>query len=428
MQPNQPNTAFTSYQKLIIALIALLQFTVVLDFMILSPLGDFLMKSLNITPTQFGIVVSAYAFSAGGSGLLAAGFADKFDRKKMLLFFYTGFIVGTFFCAMANSFWTLLAARIVTGLFGGVIGAVSMAIITDLFALNQRGRVMGVVQMGFAASQVLGIPLGLFFASHWGWHSSFLMIVVLAILIGVIIVTKMKPVDTHLSLQSDKNAFLHLWHTISNKNYQLGFVSTAFLSVGGFMLMPFGSAFVVNNIHIDPKYLTALFFATGVASLAIMPLVGKLSDKMDKFILFTAGSVLSIIMVLIYTNLTPVPLWQLITVNVILFMGIMSRVIPSTTLTSAIPEMKDRGAFMSINSSLQQIAGGIAAMFAGFIIHQQTKTSPLENYPTLGIVVSCFILICIFFVYQVSQVVKKKFVASKPAVTQVKEEILPVVE
>lgn len=420
MQPAAaPPAKFTGYQKLIMALIALLQFTVVLDFMILSPLGDFLMKSLDITPTQFGFVVSAYAFSAGGSGLLAAGFADRFDRKKMLLFFYTGFIIGTFCCALANSFWTLLAARIVTGLFGGVIGAISMAIITDIFTLNQRGRVMGVVQTGFAASQVLGIPLGLFFATRWGWESSFLMIVGLAMAIGIIIVLKMKPVDKHLGLQSDKNPFLHLWHTISNKEYQVGFIATAFLSVGGFMLMPFGSAYVVNNIHLDPQYLTMLFFATGVASLVIMPLVGRLSDKIDKFRLFAFGSILSVTMVLIYTNLPPVPLWQLITVNVILFMGIMSRMVPATTLTSAIPEMKDRGAFMSINSSLQQIAGGIAAVCAGLIIRQPSKTAPLENYPILGIVVSVVILICLILVYRVSEMVKKKILlarSSEPAI------------
>ena len=413
------NVPFTGYQKLIIALLALLQFTVVLDFMILSPLGDFLMKSLEISPAGFGFVVSAYAFSAGGAGLFAAGYADKFDRKKILLFFYSGFIVGTFFCAMANSFWTLLAARIVTGLFGGVVGAVSMAIITDLFALNQRGRVMGVVQMGFAASQVLGIPIGLFFANNWGWHSSFLMIVVLAIIIGFIIVTQMKPIDKHLELQSDKNAFLHLWHTISNKNYQVGFLATAFLSVGGFMLMPFGSAFVINNLGIAPEHLTLLFFLTGISSIIIMPLVGRLSDKIDKFKLFTIGSIVAIVMINIYTNLPPVPLWQLISINILLFMGIMSRMIPSTTLTSAIPEMKDRGAFMSLNGSLQQMAGGIAAVSAGLIVTQKTKTSPLENYPILGIVVSVVIIICLFFVYRVSVMVKKKIATKEVTPDQV---------
>ena len=168
---------FTRYQALVIVLIALTQFTVVLDFMVMSPLGDMLMKSMELNTKQFGLAVSVYAFSAGTSGLLTAGFADRFDRKKLLLFFYVGFIAGTLFCGLANSYVLLIAARIITGLFGGVIGSISMAIMADLFPLHQRGRAMGFMQMGFGASQVLGIPIGLYLSNMWGWHAPFLMIV-----------------------------------------------------------------------------------------------------------------------------------------------------------------------------------------------------------------------------------------------------------
>ncbi|SHG60891.1 MFS transporter [Pedobacter caeni] len=407
--PNINITApFSGYQKLVIALLALLQFTIVLDFMVLAPLGDFLMKSLSITPKGFGLVVSAYAFSAGASGILAAGFADKFDRKQLLLFFYSGFIIGTLCCAMSTTYEMLLGARIVTGLFGGVIGAISMTIVTDLFAVHQRGRVMGFVQMAFAASQVLGIPVGLYLANIWGWHAAFFMIVGLAILIGLTILIKVKPIDQHLAVQSDKNAFLHLWHAVSNRSYQTGFLATAFLSVGGFMLMPFGSAYLINNIKITQAELPVVFMLTGVASIIMMPLIGKLSDKVDKFMIFAAGSVLAVVLILIYTNLSPVPLWEVVVLNMILFMGIMSRMIPATTLTMSIPDMKDRGAFMSVNSSLQQVAGGIAALCAGLIVTQETKSSPLQHYDTLGLVVSVMVLICGIFVYRVSVMVKKK--------------------
>src|SRR5687768_5632222 len=171
---------FTRYHALVIILLALTQFTVVLDFMVMSPLGDMLMKSMSLTTSQFGFAVSAYAFSAGISGLLTAGFADRYDRKKLLLFFYTGFIAGTLLCGLANTYPLLLVARIITGLFGGVIGSISMAIITDLFPLEQRGRTMGFIQMGFGASQVLGIPVSLYLANHWGWQSPFLMVVGIA--------------------------------------------------------------------------------------------------------------------------------------------------------------------------------------------------------------------------------------------------------
>ncbi|MBL7837249.1 MAG: MFS transporter, partial [Bacteroidetes bacterium] len=178
---------FTRYEIFLVAIIAILQFSVILDFMVLSPLGAFLLEDLNITTTQFGLVVSAYAISAFASGILSAGFADKFDRKKYLLFFYTGFILGTAMCAMANSYLMLLIARIVTGIFGGVIGSIGFAIITDIFKVEQRGRVMGFVQMAFAASQILGIPIGLELAQRFGWHSSFWMIVVFGIPLGILI-------------------------------------------------------------------------------------------------------------------------------------------------------------------------------------------------------------------------------------------------
>lgn len=164
---------FTGYEKIVILLLALTQFTVVLDFMVMSPLGDLLVSSMNITASSFGNVVSAYAYSAGISGLLTAGFADKFDRKKLLIFFYVGFVIGTICCGIVDSYTGIVVARIVTGLFGGVMGSISMAIITDIFPLEKRGRVMGFVQMGFGASQVLGIPIGLYIANHMGWEAPF---------------------------------------------------------------------------------------------------------------------------------------------------------------------------------------------------------------------------------------------------------------
>lgn len=401
---------FTGYQQFIILILALLQFTIILDFMIISPLGDILLKTLGLSTSQFGSVVSAYAISAGISGILAAGFADKFDRKKLLLFFYTGFIIGTAFCALAYNYHTLLLARIVTGLFGGVVGSISMAIITDVFSLSQRGRVMGFVQMAFAGSQILGIPIGLLLANVWGWHATFIMVVVLSVLIGIAVVTRLKPLTEHLKLQSDKNALQHLWHTIQKRDYRIGFLATAMLSLGGFMLMPFTSAFLVNNVLIAQTDLPVIFFFTGISSMIIMPLIGRISDRVDKFKIFVFGSAVAAIMVLVYTNLGPVPIWQVIVINMILFMGIMSRMVPATALNTAVPEMYDRGAFMSINSSLQQMAGGVAAMFAGLVVMQTSEHSPLQHFDTLGYVMVVIMAICIFLVYRVSKVVKGKVV------------------
>ena len=309
---------FTSYETFVIAILALLQFTVILDFMVLSPLGAILMDTLKVTTSQFGLVVSAYAFSAGTAGLLTAGFADKFDRKKLLLFFYTGFIIGTVLCAIAPSYPMLLGARIITGIFGGVIGSISFAIITDLFKMEVRGRVMGFVQMAFAASQVLGLPIGLLLANSFGWHAPFWMIAGAGIILGMIIFLKLKPVDHHLQIGNEKNAFQHLLHTVTRADYAKAFFATTLLATGGFMLMPFGSAYSINNLGITMAQLPLIYLVTGAFSIIFGPLTGKLSDKIGKFNIFFIGSIISISMVAIYTHLGITPLWELITLNVVL--------------------------------------------------------------------------------------------------------------
>lgn len=390
--------------------------------MVLSPLGDFLIKGLDISTTQFGLVVSAYAFSAGISGLLTAGFADRFDRKKLLLFFYSGFIAGTLLCGLANTYHVLLAARIITGLFGGVIGSISMAIITDLFPLEQRGRTMGFIQMGFGASQVLGIPISLYLANHWGWQSPFLMVVGIALIVAVLLLIKMQPVNKHLALQHDRSAVTHLLNTIAKRHYRIGYTATAFLSIGGFMMMPFGSAFAINNLHVTPEQLPFLFMVSGLGALIIMPLAGRLSDKFDKATLFTIASCYMMVMVVIYTNLSPQPLWVIIMLNVLMMAGILSRMVPSTALVTAVPEMQDRGAFMSVNSSLQQIAGGIAAAVAGMIVVQKDKFSPLEHYNTLGYVMVGISVVAIWLTWRVSKLVKAKAAQQKPQAAKPLEE------
>lgn len=406
MTPAPPTAIpkFTAYQKFMIVILAIMQFTVVLDFVIISPLGDALMKSLDMDTKRFGTVVSAYAFSAGIAGILAAGFADRFDRKKMLLFFYTGFLVGTLFCGFATNFWSLFIARIITGLFGGVMISIVLAIVTDLFELNQRGRVMGFVQMAFAASQIMGVPAGLYLANHFGWEYSFFMIVVLGLAIWFWIFIQMKPINAHLSLQKKQNPIQHLFKTLANTKYQTGLLAIAFLSIGGFMIMPFSSAFLVNNILITEDELPLVFLFTGLSTIVIMPIIGKLSDRFNRFQVFLWGSVLTVIMALIYTHLTPVPLWQVVVVNMILFMGIMGRAIPANTLNTAVPELADRGAYMSITSSMQQFAGGIGALIAGYIVVQPDKSSPLQHFDTLGIVVSIVTLICLWFVFRVYRI------------------------
>jgi predicted MFS family arabinose efflux permease len=407
-------SVFTRYQKFVVLVLAFLQFTIILDFMIISPLGALLLHDLNITTKQFGLVVSAYAFSAGVSGVLAAGFADKFDRKKLLLFFYVGFLLGTLLCGLADTYKFLLVARIVTGVFGGVIGSIVMAIIADLFPLEMRGRVMGTIQTAFAASQVLGLPLGVALSNHWGWHAPFIMILVIGAPAGLLIAMRLQPIVEHLKVPSTRDPVQHLIKTATERRYLRTFLATTMLATGGFMLMPFGSTFLVNNMGIPFAKIQWIYMSTGVVTLIAGPLIGKVADSVGKYKVFVIGSLIGAAMVAIYCNMGRTSLATVIAINAVLFVAITSRMISASALTSAVPDMPDRGAFMSVNAALQQFAGGLAASAAGLIV-VQVPDGHLLHYDVLGYVVVTAMMLVVLLMHGINRQVMVKVAAAAAA-------------
>jgi predicted MFS family arabinose efflux permease len=405
-----PSTPFTGYQKVLVGMLAFLQFAVILDFMLMAPLGAIILPALNVSPVQFGHVVSAYAFAAGIAGILTAGFADRFDRKRLLLFFYAGFIAGTLWCGLASTYESLLVARIVTGSFGGVIGSIVLAIATDLFPPQMRGRVMGFIQTAFAASQILGLPIGIYLSNRWNWHVPFLALVGLGVVAGLLIALWMKPVNEHLKLRQEHNAFWHLFHTVTEPRYLLSFISVLFLATGGFMLMPFSSAFTVNNLGISLHDLPIIYLVTGIATIFVGPLVGKASDAFGKLRVFFVGTSLVVVTVLIYTHLGVSTLTVVILINVVLFIGIFSRMIPFQALMSQVPVQTQRGSFNAINASISQLAGGLASLVAGHIV-QQDADGKLHHYDIAGYVVISTALIVSFFMWRI----QRGLVAAAPA-------------
>jgi predicted MFS family arabinose efflux permease len=339
------------------------------------------------------------------SGLLTAGFADRFDRKTLLLFFYSGFLAGTILCGLASTYPMLLVARMVTGLFAGVVGSVSFAIVTDLFPTQMRGRVMGTIQTAFAASTVMGIPIALFLSNHWGWNAPFFMVVAVSAVVGGLIQTKLLPVNEHLKHHSDRSPLHHLFQTVTNRRYVQGFLTTGLLSVGGFMLMPFISVFSVHNIGISLAQLPLVYMITGAFNIVAGPLIGRASDAYGKFIVFAFGCVLTVVMVLIYTHMHTSPLWMLCVVMVPLQIGIFSRIISASALMSALPAPADRGSYMSVSSSLQQVAGGIASVIAGLIV-VEAPSGELLHFDVLGYVLVCTTAITLTFMYFIDRRIK----------------------
>ncbi len=396
---------FTSYQRWVVGLLAFLQFTIVLDFMILSPLGPILMPELGISARQFGLVVSVYAFSAGTSGFLAAGFADKFDRKRLLLIFYAGFLLGTFFCGLAPNYPFLLAARVVTGLFGGVIGATSFAIVADLFPLAVRGRVMGTIQSAFVASMVMGIPIGLYLAAHFGWHGPFRMIVAVGALVGLVLAWKLRPITAHLAAAGDQQPLRHLLRTATNRRYLVGFAATMLVATGGFMLQPFASNFAVHNLGVPLRRLPLMYMASGAVGMVAGPVLGGLADRIGKFRLLALATVAGMGMVWWWTGLGQVPLWLAILGNCALFATISGRQVSTMALISGVPEARDRGAYMAVSSSMQSFAGAVSSSVSGLLV-VQSASGRIENYHLLGWVVMGAMLLTLAQMWNVNAMVQ----------------------
>lgn len=398
--------SFTPSQRILIAILTILQFTVVLDFAVMAPMGSLLMRTLDITAPQFGYLVSSYAIAAGTSGFLLAGFVDRFDRKRILLILYAGFIIGTLLCAVAPNYQFLFIARLIAGLFGGVISGVSFAVITDIFKYEQRGRVMGFVQMAFSGSQILGIPIGLYLAVKWSWHVPFYLIVGLATINWFLIHRYMKSIPSRLKT-APLRFYKVLFDVFRQKEYRMAFLTTFFLATGGFLMMPYSSPYLVFNLGIAEASLPIIFFSAGIGTLIFSPLFGRLSDAWGKFKVFLWGSVFASIMIAWYINVDYGHLGLLIFVFAGMMIFVSSRIISASAMITEVPNPEQRGAFMNINSAIQQMSGGIATII-GSVILIQNEDLTFANFHHLGWITIFTVLIGIVLMYRIHKLLENR--------------------
>jgi predicted MFS family arabinose efflux permease len=275
---------------------------------------------------------------------------------------------------------------------------------------------MGVVMTAFSASQVLGIPLGLYLSNAWGWHAPFLMIATVSLVVGFVIAMTLKPIDAHLKNRVDRHPLHHVLSTLAKPRHQWGFFATITLATGGFMLMPFGSAFSVHNLGIPLEKLPLIYMATGLASLISGPIIGRVSDAVGKYRTFTVATIVAVGLVLFYTRLGVTPIGVVIAINIVLFMAISGRMIGAQALSSAIPAPADRGAYMSIAASLQQLAGGVASSCAGLLV-SQTGDGPIEHYERLGYVVATTMAIAVVLMGKIDSLVRSDVPGKEPGVS-----------
>ncbi|MEQ8713336.1 MAG: MFS transporter [Cyclobacteriaceae bacterium] len=398
------NTAFTNHQVAIIIGLACLLFTVVLDYMLLPALSSTLLTALDLSTEEFGLIASAYAISAGISAFVASGYADRFGRKPFLLFFYAGFLLGLLLCALAPSFELLLAARTITGAFGGVVASITYALVTDMFPLQQRARVMGWLQSAFATSLVLGLPLALYISATFSWQLSYWLVLSIGGLALVMVNMIIKPQSDQSSKTTMTTPWEHAYQTIAQWKYWTVFTNNTLIVGGDIILMTFNATYMINNLGLTEEQLPFVYGAMGLTSMISSPILGKLADRYGSLLVFIVGTLIAMVSVVAYANVPVSPMWIVIALHIFIFIGINARMVTSVSLATAIPGSKDRGSFMAIDASVQQLAGGLAAAAAGFIVIQATDGHIL-NFPQIGWIVVSLMCLSAFMMYRINLLV-----------------------
>lgn len=369
--------------RFLIFLLASLQVTHVLDFVVLMPLGPQLMRDLTLNTEAFGLVVSAYTFSAGLFGFFGAFFLDRFDRKKGLIFLYSGFILGTILCAISPNYEMLLLARVFSGAFGGVLTATVFSVIGDVFPESQRGRAMGAVMASFSIASVVGIPIGLQLAHLYSWRAPFLFIILLSLpVLGMLF--RIPKMVTHLDAYVPVSPVGLVLRTISDPQQVVALFFSGVITVSAFSVIPFLTPFFVGNLGFPEAWLGYLYLIGGILTFFASRKIGVLSDRYGKRTVFVGVSLLSLIPIFMVTHMSHVPIWLVFVASSLFMVLVSGRFVPVVALlTSCVPPAQ-RGSFMAFNSCVQQFSSGAAALFAGYVL-QTLPSGELLHFGWLGI-------------------------------------------
>ena len=381
-------------ERLIIVLLASINFTHILDFMIMMPLGNYLMPYFKLTPQQFTFLVGAYTLTAGISGFAAAFFVNRYDRKKVLLYGYTGFLLGTIACGIAPSYELLLAARVLAGLFGGLIGAQVLSIVADLIPYERRGAAMGAIMSAFAMASTFGVPFSLYLANIFSWHAPFLLVGILGIVIVPLVWKLVPPMSGHIQEEHGKRIDV-LMSVVKNPTQRLALLFSCLIMMGHFLIIPFINPYMeFNNGY--PKSITPMIYLVGgISSFFAANILGRIADKYGKLQVFSVSVLASLFFVWLITNLPPVHFAIALALFGIWFVLATGRGVSAQAMISNVVDPKQRGSFMSFNSSVQQL-GTAAASFISGIIVVQGPGGKILRYEWLGYLSIAILLICFF--------------------------------
>lgn len=383
-------------ERLLLLILAIVQFTHIIDFMIIMPLGSQFMSIFDITPKQFALIVSTYAFSAAFFGLISALFIDRFDRKTALLFNYIGFTIGTLACSFAPDYYTLLAARCITGAFGGVLAALVLAIVGDVIPFERRGMAMGIVMTAFSVASVVGVPVGIYLAALYGWTVPFLVVGIISAIVTVVMFFTLPQMRGHLTdSREGTNPFRNILNIFLNPNQAKALLFSISLMFGHFMIIPFIAPYMQLNVGFTDFEVTYVYAVGGTLTVFLLPLAGKLADRFGHLKIFTWSSILALGSIYAITTLPEVAVWVGICVTSTYFVVSSGRNVPATTLITSVVKAENRGSFMSVRSSINELALALSSFIAGSIITENTDGS-LNNFLYVGLLAMVMSVIAIF--------------------------------
>ncbi len=382
-------------ERIVLLVLASVQFTNIVDFMVVMPLGPKLMPELEIDTKQFGLIVSSYTIAAGLMGLVASTVVDRFDRRRAYLTMFVGFLIGTLLCGLSSSYALLLLARVVTGSFGGVLGGMSLAIIGDVFPEQRRGRATGILMSAFALASVAGVPLGLWLGTTFGWQVPFLVLAALGLPVLGLGIRALPTLQGHLARGHVANPLQTLINTFTEINHLRAFALMFALMFGGFAVIPYISTYLVWNVGFPIEGLWMVFMAGGACTLISSPLIGRLADRFGKLLVFRVISPFSAAMMIVLTNLPKVGIPVAMAAVAGLMVSNAGRMVAAMAMMTSSVEPRRRGGFMSANSAVQHLATGLGAGLGGWIITEGPDRA-LEHFPIVGLIAATSTLIAIW--------------------------------
>ncbi len=383
-------------ERILLLLLAGINFTHILDFMIIMPLGNYLMPYFHISTQQFSLIVSAYSYAAFTSGIIAAFVIDNFDRKKSLLFGYSGFIIGTFLCGIAPTYQFLIAARILAGLFGGLIGAQVLSIVADTFSYEKRGRAMGSLMAAFSLASVLGVPISLYLANIWNWHAPFIIVAGLGALLIPLTIKFVPPMRMHLQHSRNRSRMEAISVIFSRKTALIALCLSGLLMLGHFIIVPFINPYMEFNVGFTKNEIPLIYVVGGAATLISAPIFGKLADKHGKLKMYIITAIATLPFVFLISSMPAIPFYYVLIVTGLWFIVSNGRSISAQAMISNVMEPQYRGSFMSLNSSFQQLFVGSASFVAGLIVSNDPVTKKIFHYDWAGYLSIAILIFCVY--------------------------------